>query len=80
MCLRPFKKIWKGRDKGLSDPTTKTVFYFIFAGSTGEEKRREEERGEKEVETVGEIKDEKWKANYVPYEENTENTENKTQE
>jgi len=47
---------------------------------TGEKKRREEERGEKEekVETIGEIKDEKWKQNYVPYEE--ENTENKNNE
>merc|ERR1711973_659757 len=33
---------------------------------TGEEKRREEEKGEKEE------KEEKWKENYVPYEEKTE--------
>ena len=53
---------------------------FSFIIETGEKKRREEERGEKEekVETIGEIKDEKWKQNYVPYEE--ENTENKNNE
>merc|ERR1711962_651806 len=47
-------------------PEGKADTVTVESETTGEEKRREEEKGEK---GEGDQKDEKWKENYVPYEE-----------
>jgi len=54
-----------GKAAGIDD----TVTVESDNGVTGEEKRREEEKGEKENKKEGEEKDEKWKENYVPHSE-----------
>jgi len=47
----------------------------VTVEAEGEQKRRDEEKGEKE--NKDDVKDEKWKANYVPYEKEEEAEEEK---